>query len=115
MRLLHNKSIRFMWWTSRNLVCAFPPGRRGLFPPHALSLNFGRGDADYAIRVFLQQDRQLDAAGFRSARRVLEVEPGRNFGSALLMWVLNPRRSGRDVVVVLWDVFSNMSVARAYL
>lgn len=110
-----NKSIRFMWRASRNLVCAFPSGRRRLFPLQALSRNFGRGDADYAIRVFLHHYRQLDAAGFRSARRVLEVGPGRNLGTALLMWVLNRRRSGRDVTVVLWDVFSNMSVARADL
>lgn len=115
MRKRLDKSIRFMWRVGRNFVCAFPVGRRWLFPPQALSQRFGRSDADYAIRVFLHHYRQLDSAGFFAARRVLEIGPGRNLGTALLMWALNRRRSGSDVEVVLWDVFPNMSVERTDL
>ena len=100
---------RFLWRTSRNLICVLPLGRRLLFPPQALSVQFGRGDADYAIRVFLHHYRQLDAAGFHAARNILEVGPGRNLGTALLIWALNWCRIKQEVEIVLWDVFPNMN------
>jgi hypothetical protein len=75
-----------------------------------LAHRFGRGDADYAVRVFLHHYRQLSAAGFRVADKVMEIGPGRNVGTSLLMWALNHSRSGRAVTVILWDVFPNMVV-----
>lgn len=106
---------RFMWRTSRNMICVTPLGRSLLFPRHALSSQFGRGDADYAIRVFLHHYRQLDAAGFHAARRILEVGPGRNLGTSLLMWAFNYGRMGQDIQILLWDVFPNMNVTAAAL
>ena len=101
---------RFAWRATRNFVCAFPLGRRLLFPPQALSQRFGRSDVNYAIRVFQHHYRQLNAARFHAAQRILEVGPGRNLGTALLMWALNHTRLSRGVAVVLWDVFPNMVV-----
>ena len=98
------KMARFGWRTSRNLLCVIPVGRRWLFPPQALSERFGRGDADYSIQVFLHHFQQLSGAGFQSAQRILEVGPGRNLGTGLLMWALNRARLGEGVAVVLWDV-----------
>jgi len=53
--------------------------------------------------------RQLSAAGFCTADKILEAGPGRNVGTSLLMWALNHSRGGA-VTVILWDVFPNMVV-----
>ena len=87
-----------------------PWGRSLLFPSQSLATRFGRDDADYALSVFLHHYRQLSAAGFRTADKILEVGPGRNVGTSLLMWALNHARSGRAVTVILWDAFPTWSL-----
>lgn len=104
------KAARFAWRFARNLLCITPWGRNLLFPSQSLATRFGRSDADYAIRVFLHHHQQLSASGFRVADKVMEVGPGRNVGTSLLMWALNHSRSRRAVSVILWDVFPNMVV-----
>lgn len=101
---------RFAWRLSRNLLCLTPLGRSWLFPPAALAARFGREDAGYAIKVFLHHYRQLHAAGFSSARRLLEIGPGRNQGTALLWWAYCQARTAEPVTVTLWDVYPNMLV-----
>ena len=92
------------------MLCCTPWGRNAFFPQETLSTRFGRGDAEYAISVFLHHYRQLSAAGFKVADRILEVGPGRNVGTSLLMWALNHSRSTKPVTAILWDVFPNMVV-----
>lgn len=104
------KAARFVWRTARNLLCISSWGKSRLFPPKVIADRFGRGDPDYAVRVFLHHYRQLSAAGFQAADTVMEVGPGRNLGTALLMWALNQSRSNRGVTVILWDIFPNMVV-----
>ena len=104
------KALRFAWRAGRNLLCMTPWGRSLLFPSQSLANRFGPGDAEYAISVFLHHYRQLSAAGFPGADRILEVGPGQNAGTSLLMWALNHSRVGRAVTVILWDVFPNMVV-----
>jgi hypothetical protein len=87
-----------------------PWGRSLLFPSFSLATDFGPDDADYAISVFLHHYRHLSAAGFRTADKILEVGPGRNVGTSLLMWALNQSLSRREVTVILRDVFPNMVV-----
>ena len=110
MNYLFEKAARFAWRAARNLLCFTPWGKSVLFPSKELAGSFGRGDADYAIRVFLHHYQQLSAVGFRAVDRVMEVGPGRNVGTSMLMWALNWSRSGTPVTVVLWDVFPNMVV-----
>lgn len=110
MKHLIGKALRFGWRAARNLLCITTWGKSFLFPSQALAIRFGRSDADYAIRVFLHHYQQLSTSGFRVADKVMEVGPGRNVGTSLLMWALNHSRSGREVTVVLWDVFPNMVV-----
>ena len=105
-----DKCRRFLWRLGRNLLCTTPIGLRLLFPSHVLAARFGRDDADYAISVFVHHYRQLCAAGFRSTDKILEVGPGRNLGTALLMWAVNHSREERPVTVFLWDAFPNMHV-----
>jgi hypothetical protein len=103
------KIPRFLWRTARNLVCATGWGQRIVTPPERLASRFGPDDAAYGIRVFLQHYEALEGAGFRAADRILEVGPGRNLGTALLMWAINRSRSrDGDVTVILWDVFPNL-------
>lgn len=80
------KARRLIWRMSRNLACAVPGGRALLFPPAQLAQRFGRADAAYALLVFRHHRRQLLAAGFPGASRLLETGPGRNLGSGLLWW-----------------------------
>jgi hypothetical protein len=87
-----------------------PWGRRLLFPSLSLATHFGPDDADYAIAVFLRHYRQLSANDFHAADKILEVGPGRNLGTSVLIWTLNHARSGRAVTVILWDAFPNMVV-----
>jgi hypothetical protein len=75
-----------------------PWGRSLVFPSQSLTIHFGGGDADYALRVFLRHFRQLSAAGFRTADKILEVGPGRNLGTSVLMWALN--HAANDVTLV---------------
>lgn len=104
------KAARFAWRAGRNLLCATPWGRNLLFPAHSLANRFGRGDADYALSVFMHHNNQLTTAGFQNATRILEVGPGRNLGTSMLMWALNNSRTGQPVTMFLWDVFPNMIV-----
>ncbi|MBM4127877.1 MAG: class I SAM-dependent methyltransferase [Nitrospira sp.] len=100
-------AYRFLWRASRNALCAVPAGRRWLYPDRALATRFGRGDAEYAWRVFHSHLRKLHRAGFTHASRVLEPGPGRNLGTALLWWAYLRARGCGDVSVVCWDVFPN--------
>ena len=84
---LKNKSLRFIWRVSRNLLCLVPMTRRMLFPQDRLAAAFGRGDAEYAWRVFQHHFDMLQSAGGCSATRILEIGPGRNLGTSLLWWV----------------------------
>ena len=104
------KAERFAWRVARNALCITPWGRNLLFPSQTLANCFGRGDADYALSVFLHHYRQLSATGFRSADKILEVGPGQNLGTSVLMWALNHSRAAGMVTVILWDVFPNMIV-----
>jgi len=92
------------------MLCITPWGKNVLFPSQSLADRFGRSDADYAVRVFMHHQRQLFDAGFPGANKVLEVGPGRNVGTSLLIWALNYSRFGTVVTMILWDVFPNMVV-----
>ena len=83
MKHTMTKAARFAWRAARNLLCVTPWGKRRLFPAQALANRFGRGDAEYALNVFLHHYRQLSAAGFHAVDKILEVGPGRNAGTAL--------------------------------
>ena len=102
-------AYRFVWRASRNVLCALPIGRRWLYPSSVLATKFGRGDADYAWRVFLSHLDRLHRVGFTHANRVLEVGPGRNLGTALLWWAWLKAAGSSDVRVVAWDVFPNVA------
>lgn len=102
------KAVRFVWRVMRNLLCITTWGRKILFPSQSLAERFGRDDADYAVKVFLHHYRQLSVAGFHSAEKILEIGPGRNLGTSLLMWALNHSRETKTVTMILWDVFPNM-------
>ena len=106
-----NKMIRFAWRASRNSLCALPGGTRLLFPTNQLAQCFGRGDADYAVTVFLHHARQLAAAGFGGGQAVFEVGPGRNLGSALLWWCRGVAEGRANSSVLLWDVHANADTA----
>jgi SAM-dependent methyltransferase len=109
MNRLNKKPLRFLWRVSRNLLCLVPATRRILFPQNRLAACFGRGDAEYAWRVFHRHFNMLRDAGFSSAERILEVGPGRNLGTALLWWAYCGIRSDTPVEIVCWDVFKNAS------
>ncbi len=109
MNYLIEKSIRFSWRVARNLLCTTPLGKNFLFPSQSLAIRFGSNDINYAIEVFLHHFCQLDAANWQAANKILEIGPGRNIGTPLLMWALNYSRSGA-VTVTLWDVFPNMMI-----
>jgi L-malate glycosyltransferase len=113
MTRLAGKPARFAWRTARNLACMTPWGRKALFPVDETADCFGPDDAGYAIDVFLHHVRQLTSAGFRSATTILEIGPGRNLGTSLLMWAMNHSRASDPVTLFLWDVFPNMSVTSA--
>ena len=110
MKRVSSKSLRFAWRASRNVLCMSPWGRSLLFPSFSLATHFGPDDADYAIGVFLRHYRQLSANGFRTADKILEVGPGRNLGTSVLMWAMNHLRAAGTVTVILWDAFPNMIV-----
>lgn len=101
------KSARFCWRLARNVLCAIPGGVGMLFPAQTLASNFGRGDAEYAVSVYLHHARQLRRAGFRGAGPVMEVGPGRNLGSALLWWCRLVAEHSEKPTVILWDVYPN--------
>jgi hypothetical protein len=104
------KFLRFFWRASRNAVCAVPGGAGLLFPASSLSAQFGSSDGAYAWNVFAHHHAQLEAAGFTTARRALEVGPGRNIGTALLWWAeLSPQSP--EIEIVCWDVFPNTDVS----
>ena len=78
------KPMRFARRFARNLLCLLPITRRMVFPQEQLAAQFGRGDAQYAWRVFNHHVKQLQEVQFSGAERVLEIGPGRNLGTALL-------------------------------
>lgn len=109
MKFLMMKPLRFLWRASRNAVCAVPGGAGLLFPASSLSARFGPGDAPYAWSVFSHHYLQLEEAGFKHARRMLEVGPGRNIGTALLWWAqLSPECP--ELEIICWDVFPNAEI-----
>lgn len=102
------KLRRFVWRAGRNAICAVPGGAGLLFPAAALAQRFGRGDAEYALRVYQHHAAQLEAVAFGGrAQAVLEVGPGRNLGSALLWWCRAVAQGISDSSVTLWDVYPN--------
>lgn len=103
------KIYRFAWRFLVNTICATPVGRNWLYPQQKLASRFGRGDAEYAWRVFLSHFRILQQSGFDCAQRVLEVGPGRNLGTALLWWCYLSAHCNASVEIVCWDVFKNAS------
>lgn len=101
------KAAQFGWRASRNLICSLPGGAALLFPPEVLANRFGRGDADYSLRVYRHHAGQLQREGFPGAASILEIGPGRNLGTALLWWC-RALGEGRDEACVdLWDVHAN--------
>lgn len=89
--------------------CFFPVGRALMFPPEKLRQEFGAEDASYAWKVFLKHFSRLQSQGFEKAENVLEIGPGRNIGTALLLQSLLSSRQGNAVSIVCWDVFKNAS------
>jgi len=101
------KMYRFFWRTAINIICISPVSRNWLYPRDKLSNSFGRGDVEYAWRVFLGHYRRLHNHGFDKAQHILEIGPGRNLGTALLWWCFLTSRSEVPVRVVCWDVYKN--------
>jgi hypothetical protein len=96
------------WRLGRNVLCAHPVSRRWLYPSQRLAASFGPADVEYAWSVFQRHGRALDRHGFVCAERILEVGPGRNFGSAMLWWATTAARPGATAPsIVLWDVYPN--------
>lgn len=107
------KLQRFLWRSSRNLLCVAPITRNMLFPQERLAACFGANDAEYAWSVFRRHFERLREAGFFSAEHVLEVGPGRNLGTSLLWWTYcSSRGDARAVHVECWDVFKNAAPDR---
>lgn len=105
------KTARFVWRTMRNLASCFPPIRNRLFPTDGLAVRFGPADLAYGIAVFGSHWRALREAGFEHATDVLEIGPGRNLTTALLIWSeLETRKPASEPSVTMWDVFRNMNV-----
>lgn len=107
MRRIVTRCARFTWRLFRNVLCTLPGGARLLFPPEALAQRFGRGDAQYAVSVYLHHARLLAGTHFAGAARVLETGPGRNLGSALLWWCRARAEGKAHPSVALWDVHVN--------
>lgn len=107
----HTKLGRFGWRIVRNFSCLVPPIRNQLFPTEGLARQFGPADLVYGIGVFERHWEALAVAGFRCAKNVLEIGPGRNPATALLVWAaLEAREPNADTTVTMWDVFHNMRV-----
>lgn len=105
---MSNKLMRFGWRALRNAMCVLPGGTSVVCPSSALAAAFGRGDATYAWNVFGHHRAQMREARVDGFARALEIGPGRNLGTALLMWAA-ARGAGGDLRVVCWDVFPNAS------
>lgn len=101
------KTYRFVWRSSRNILCSIPAGRKILYPNNKLAKRFGPEDVEYAWSVFLSHLSKLRCSGFEGAGRILEAGPGRNLGAALLWWAEMTARGLPNVRVVCWDVFPN--------
>jgi len=101
------KCYRFWWRVGRNLTCLLPVGRNFLYPAEELASRFGLGDAKYAWNVFNSHREHLERFGFNRAKRLLEVGPGRNLGTALLWWCYLSGRVVDPIEIVCWDVFKN--------
>lgn len=107
----HTKLARFVWRASRNLGCLVPGGKSLLFPADQLAARFGPDDLDYGVRVFEHHWSRLISCGFEGAHSILEVGPGRNLVTALLLWAtLTGRTDQQSVTITLWDAFPNMRV-----
>lgn len=105
------RTQRIVWRTARNVVSIAPFGRRYLFPAGKLAARFGPAEVAYGIRVFQAHLSRLKAQGFVSAEQILEVGPGRNLTTAILMWSASATASGSSTGrITLWDVFQNMVV-----
>jgi len=104
-----NKSLRFSWRFSRNILCFIPLTRRLLFPQQVLSARFGPSNATYAWSVFARHHERLTQSGYDGTRRILEVGPGQNIGTSLL-WYAREKGKGSSPHVVLWDVFPNAQI-----
>lgn len=110
----HTKLARFAWRVARNLSCLIPGGKSLLFPPMKMAAQFGPDDLSYGIKVFEQHWSRLISCGFERAHSILEVGPGRNVTTALLLWATLTGRSDQEsVTITLWDVFPNMRVDEA--
>lgn len=105
---MSNKLMRFGWRALRNALCVLPGGTSVVCPSSALAAAFGRGDATYAWNVFGHHRAQMREARVDGFTRALEIGPGRNLGTALLMWAA-ARGAGGDLSIVCWDVFPNAS------
>lgn len=104
---------RFAYRSTRNALCAVPATKDLLYPPAALAARFGSADLDYGVGVFSHHMRMLRAGGFDAGASILEVGPGRNLTTALLMWIVSTRTHGASANVVLWDEHRNMQVTAA--
>ncbi|MCH2186064.1 methyltransferase domain-containing protein [Myxococcota bacterium] len=102
------KTARGVKRLGMNLACMTPIGRRLILPPAQRAKDFGPADAGYSWRLFGRQFDRLREVGYEpTARRILDVGPGRNIGSSLLWWAAS---GGGSVSVVLWDTYANMIV-----
>jgi hypothetical protein len=108
---LRVRAPRFFWRMARNVACILPVSRQTLFPAEKLAARFGPAEVEYGIRVFQARYSRLKAQGFVSAEHILEVGPGRNLTTAILMWSASATASGSSSGrITLWDVFRNMVV-----
>ena len=81
------KTARGVKRLGMNLACMTPIGRRLILPPAQRAKDFGPSDAGYSWRLFGRQFDRLREVGYEpTARRILDVGPGRNIGSSLLWW-----------------------------
>jgi hypothetical protein len=102
---------RFFWRAARNAACMVPMGRQIIYPSGKLAERFGPAEIAYGMSVFEGHWKRLKASGFQAAENILEVGPGRNLTTAILMWAASATASGsRNVRLTLWDVFANMAV-----
>ena len=94
-------ALRVAWRAMRNAGAATPGVRGLLFRDQALAKGFGRSDAEYSWSVFRQHFSRIQPLFLAHGwpKRILEVGPGANAGTALLFWAADQPHAR----VTLWD------------
>ncbi len=106
------KPLLFLYRAARNALSALPWARRMLFPQQVLAARFGPDDLMYGIGVFERHLSRLKKAGASSATDILEIGPGRNLATGILMLCeFQERATSSAVKLTYWDVFANVEVS----